>query len=725
MPGAPRKFSVADDIEFATFVETFAGNSVFWSPAGDLFAVQVERGLLAKNRVEDELRIYSAEALRKLDQSQPPQPVWAMRESTLMEGPIIESLQWLQNSSGLAFLERSSNGKRQLRLLDLSERKVETLTPETQDVISFTIRDRTHFAYSVRDAAIFQKAAAEREKLSLVLTGRVLRELLFPLDQDPSRAFLVDRGELWAARGGAAFQIRNAENNAPVVVFTEGWYDLRLSPDGNWLTTALPFAEIPREWETLYLSSHGRFRGSATQDLQASYGNGFASRFVSIQLETGKVFELTGTPTGIYGEWYGEGQPDWSADGRTLLLPGAYLPQHKGSPCLVTVNPQGGSVECVAPLGSLRVKEVRFDGSRSDRILVKYQGRKTEAAYVRSSTGGWDLAGETAAHSAGLSLTIQQSLNHPPALVATAATPHSIPVWDPNPQLKEVQLGDASAFRWQDRQGRSWSGALYKPPDFVPGRRYPLVIQTNGFQEDKFIPSGGYTSAYAARALAGAGMVVLVTPGCPMLNGPGLGACVVEIYESAVQKLVSDRIADSDRIGIIGFSRSCYYVLKAITTSALHFKAASITDGINAGYFQYVYSGDDGDGAMRRDEESLNGGKPFGEGLQQWLRNSPEFNLDRVNAPVQVVATGPRSVLTMWEPYSMLKELGKPVDFIFINSSGHPLTNPAARLVSQGGSVEWFRFWLLDEKDQGAAKAEQYRRWEALRTVNNERPHLK
>jgi hypothetical protein len=59
-----------------------------------------------------------------------------------------------------------------------------------------------------------------------------------------------------------------------------------------------------------------------------------------------------------------------------------------------------------------------------------------------------------------------------------------------------------------------------------------------------------------------------------------------------------------------------------------------------------------------------------------------------------------------------------------LNTDEHILTNPAARLASQGGSVDWFRFWLKEEEDPSPAKADQYRRWRKLRLLretNNSR----
>jgi len=105
------------------------------------------------------------------------------------------------------------------------------------------------------------------------------------------------------------------------------------------------------------------------------------------------------------------------------------------------------------------------------------------------------------------------------------------------------------------------------------------------------------------------------------------------------------------------------------------------------------------------------------EGLQEWLKRSPGFNLDKITAPLLVTSEGGSSLLYMWEPYAGLRHLHKPVDLIMLNTTEHVLTNPAVRLASQGGSVDWFRFWLRGEEDPDPTKKSQYVRWHQLRTL--------
>jgi hypothetical protein len=68
--------------------------------------------------------------------------------------------------------------------------------------------------------------------------------------------------------------------------------------------------------------------------------------------------------------------------------------------------------------------------------------------------------------------------------------------------------------------------------------------------------------------------------------------------------------------------------------------------------------------------------------------------MNKVETPLQVVTEGRTNVIFMWEPYAVLRYLDKPVVLIVLRSDEHILTNPAARMASQGGTVDWFRFWL-------------------------------
>jgi dipeptidyl aminopeptidase/acylaminoacyl peptidase len=48
------------------------------------------------------------------------------------------------------------------------------------------------------------------------------------------------------------------------------------------------------------------------------------------------------------------------------------------------------------------------------------------------------------------------------------------------PQYDELALGEAKEVRWKSRDGLEVAGILVTPPDFAPGKKYPLVVDLHG-----------------------------------------------------------------------------------------------------------------------------------------------------------------------------------------------------------------------------------------------------
>ena len=731
---AAQRFSVADEIGLTLFDEF--GQAVRFSPDGNYFAVYSERGRVELNCVEDSVRFYRSNDVKNLlkrsDASEPPTPVWILNRCG-KEAPIISDWRWLADSSGVAFLEGAGDfADKRLMLADLRKKTVESLTSERESVKTFDVHDRQHYVYTLVDPTLPEQIQNERVTAAIVGTGRSLFELLLPADQITAR-IVSPSSYLWAVVGSKRFEVNG--HGAPIV--PEG--SLALSPDGSSLVTKMLVSDIPPSWETLYpppfASDPGRILVGRP-----------VHQYVRIDLQTGSVQSLTDAPVSSdAGQWahvWHGGSPSWSSDGQEILLPGTFLNSKDHAPtrpCVAVVNLPSNIRTCLELLkghtetgveeGYHAIKDGRFVDGDKQRVKVIFANRDWSVGgtteYRSTADGVWQIAGLSKGAPDegrdGLEVTVKQGFDEPPLLMATNEQV-SLVIWDPNPQLKNFELGQVSAYTWKDKEGRGWKGGLYKPSNYQAGQRYPLVIQTHGFLPSGFRPSGQYPTAMAARALAATGIVVLqVEEQCPTQT-PSEGPCAVSGYEAAANQLVSEGLVDRDRIGIIGFSRSCFYVMETLTTGSLHLKAASITDGVMETYFQYLMLA--GTARERAPEsDAIIGAKPFGQGLPQWLKRSPGFNLDKVNSPLLVVGEGPGSLLFMWEPYAGLRFLHRPVELMMLNTDEHVLTNPAVRMASQGGSVDWFRFWLQDYEDPDPTKAEQYTRWRELRKLQeaNER----
>jgi dienelactone hydrolase len=744
-----RRFTTADDVELTRFGDSVAAPPVTFSPDGRYFVVTSERGRLDINRPESSLRVYRTEDVRSfLPQSSAkdePSPFWVVNKSTYRDGPIITDVRWLADSTGIAFLVKTGSGNNQLFLGDMRRKDLQGLTEEDRNVTAFDVRSRGRFAYTLSSRTLRNGGFEERDAPQFVGTGRALSSIIFPEESTGESIWVHDLSELWVVIDGVRLPMMDRSSGRPLPIHLLGESALALSPDGRSVATALTVRSIPHEWEALYPpplpSSPYRIRAGA-QNPESTNGQRDVSEYVVIDVVTGKIKGLAHAPIGTSAAWWGAIHADWASDGQSLVLSDTFLPPNpkhisaqSNRPCVVVADVVTDHVTCIERLegessstdgrGWRYIYGSHFVPGSNRRVIVEYSegvNALGSTTFDRGADGAWVVVPKTnksAVAAERIEVAIKQDLNNAPVVVASDdKNKLSRRIWNPNPQLDEIEMGDVVRFRWTDKYGRAWVGGLYKPPEYVPGKRYPLVIQTHGFVDREFSPSGAFTTAFAAQELAANGFLVLQINDCPVRNTPEEGSCQVAGYEAAVEHLAADGLVDSDRVGIIGFSRTCYYVLDALTTSSLQFRAAAIIDGINVGYLQYMLDIDtDSNNSIAREANAIIGAAPFGVGLEQWLKRSPEFKMERVRTPLQVMATK-RSILQMWEPYATLRYLGKPVDLLVLNSDEHVFTNPAERVASQVSTIDWFCFWLKDKEDTDPSKLAQYERWRRLRALH-------
>ena len=168
------------------------------------------------------------------------------------------------------------------------------------------------------------------------------------------------------------------------------------------------------------------------------------------------------------------------------------------------------------------LNDARFQNDRT--VVINFDRSyflpdQSPTAIFHEESDGWrQIAGTEDPRLANLRVKLRkrESIDQPPVLVAEdKVNGASVVIWDPNPQLKDIELGQAEVIHWKDNTGYEWEAGLVKPPGFITGKRYPLVIQTHGFSKNQFLSSGIFTSAFAARVLAAHGIAVLQMGGIP------------------------------------------------------------------------------------------------------------------------------------------------------------------------------------------------------------------
>jgi hypothetical protein len=289
---------------------------------------------------------------------------------------------------------------------------------------------------------------------------------------------------------------------------------------------------------------------------------------------------------------------------------------------------------------------------------------------------------------------------------------------DMNPQFDSIKFGKVVEISWAGTDGRDWRGGLYLPPQYEPGNEYPLVIQTHGWDPNKFWIDGVSNAGYAAQALAARGFVVAQTGDDSLEDEESIreGPRHMAMIEGLIDYLRRRGLIDRNRVGLLGWSRTGFHVRYTLTFSKYHFASAVIADGLDGSYFQYFSWLNLGQKSVQM-YEHINGAQPFGGGLVDWLKNTTGFNLEKVTTPVRLLDFRTYSLLNNWEWFAGLRHLGKAVEMIWMPRTEHDPIRPAERMTAQQGSVDWFCFWMKEEEDQDPTKTQQYRRWRQLREL--------
>lgn len=739
-----RFFSIENSIEMTRFSDPDARNQeakAKFSPDGRYCAVVTSRGLIQADKIESTLWVFGADEisafLQAPDDAQGPTPRVAARLAAVPKSPftnsygsIISDLAWLPDSKTMLFLGQDSDGNRQLYRANSPFRSVKALTSKGYDVSSFVVaHDSIIYEATRASEGIYGGDAINRGAREV--TGMPLMLILFPETQND-----LKYKELWTLRKNGNLRVTTAEGKAPLHLLNHFPDMVSVSPDGRSAVVLAAVDDIQPEWESYEPAySYLKFRANS-REATAQFNQFRPTRYTLVDLRSGKTSPLVNAPNAWAAGYADPNEANWSSDGKRLLLTNTFLPlaavdeserSKRLRPCAVAVfNAASGQTSCLAfSTYTNKKKSSLLDASFSktdDEVLLHFWNspdERTEELY-RHHDDTWTLVSSSSGHkperlsAPGLvSIVVRQDLNTPPALWAIdGKTGKTKRVWDPNPQLQAVKLGDVSIFRWKDKTGYEWVAGLVKPPDYISGRRYPLVMQTHGFNQNEFMTDGAYTTAFAARPLASAGMIVL-----QMRQKRDRQVTSYEApdqilgFESAIDSLASEGVIDANRVGIIGFSRTCYYVESALIHDPTRFAAATIADGVDESYMQYL---EFSVGRSGNEAEQIYGTQPFAEGLKTWVDQAPGFQLERIRTPLRIEAISPPSILQEWEIYASLSRQSKPVDLIYIPDGQHILQQPVERLASQQGNVDWFRFWLKGEEDPSGAKREQYGRWEKL-----------
>lgn len=291
-----------------------------------------------------------------------------------------------------------------------------------------------------------------------------------------------------------------------------------------------------------------------------------------------------------------------------------------------------------------------------------------------------------------------------------------------NPNIKNIRLGKIEPLSVKTKDGISTNGYLLYPIDYKPGKRYPLIIATYGFDGQKFAMNAEeWHRSFPAQVFAREGYFVLLLNDIPS-NSQALvneskrardeeGWQMLKAFEAAVTILGDKGLVDTNKVGLYGWSHGAFMVEFLIAHSN-KFHVASIGEGGDYNPAGYWLSGND---LWSKILDNTFGGPPWGNTLKNYVAFSPFFNVDKIKTPLLMEFSG--GAVMGLEMYTPLRYLNVPAELVIYKGEEHNFVKPKARIVSMKRKVDWFNYWFFDKRDP--RNPEQYARWDAMRDHKN------
>jgi dipeptidyl aminopeptidase/acylaminoacyl peptidase len=251
---------------------------------------------------------------------------------------------------------------------------------------------------------------------------------------------------------------------------------------------------------------------------------------------------------------------------------------------------------------------------------------------------------------------------------------------DANPQQKDYNWGTAELVRWTSADGKPLKGILYKPENFDPTKKYPMIsyfyeVLSNGLYN--YVPPTGRNVINPTHYVSNGYLVfepdIVYEDGFP---GPSAFKAIVP----GVQALLQRGYVDEKHLGLQGQSWGGYQTAYLITQT--HMFAAAMA-GAPVANMTSAYGGIRWGTGISRAGQYESGqsriGKPLVDAPQLYIQNSPLFGLRNVTTPLFIMSNDMDDAVPWWQGIEMfvgMRRLGKEVYMIDYNNDVH---NPASR----------------------------------------------
>lgn len=239
-------------------------------------------------------------------------------------------------------------------------------------------------------------------------------------------------------------------------------------------------------------------------------------------------------------------------------------------------------------------------------------------------------------------------------------------ITDINPQQRDFIWGKAELVSWTSLDGVKLQGVVYKPANFDPSKKYPLIVN---FYEKNSSTLHSYRTPEAHRSTVDYHMYnshgyVIFNPDIVYREGyPGESGlnCIMP----GITALIQQGWVDEKAIGAQGHSWGGYQVAYLATRTSMF---AAIESGAPVVNMFSAYGGIRWGTGLNRSfqyehQQSRIGATPW-ESHMRYIENSPLFSMDKVTTPILIMHNDQDGHVPWYqgiEYFVALKRLQKPV----------------------------------------------------------------
>lgn len=609
--------------------------------------------------------------------------------------------EWVINENGMLQFSKSASRlffgtspePRQKDTTQLAENRPNVQVWSWDEPVQYTVQNYNkekdlkksyQAVYNLGNGSIFQLANEELPNIQLGNEGDAALALL-----STSRPYSLS--SMWEARTRSDYYTVSLDNGERKQIAQADYGRFRLSPQGKY---AYWYGETDSCWYTIALAEGKRYR-----------------------LTTPESFPAWDEENDVPNHPYAHGAAGWTANDQNLLIYDRYDiwkfdPTAATSPINLTVN---GRKEKLSYRLEQLDKEARFIDLGKPQLLKGfnettkgygfYNARLSAPAAPKTLLAGNYMLRSInkAKNTDDVIYTMETFQQYPDIHYSTLAFKKSVQLTHGDKQQEGFIWGTAELVSWISLDGRPLEGVVYKPANFDPNKKYPMMVN---FYERNSETLYNYRMPEPHRStidyhLYNSNEYVIFNPDIRYVDGYPGESCY-NCLMPGITMMIAKGYINEKGIGAQGHSWGGYQVAYLATRTNLF---SAIESGAPVVNMFSAYGGIRWGSGMARSfqyehTQSRLGATPWSSPLR-YLENSPLFTMDKVQTPILIMHNDADGHVPWYqgiEYFVAMKRLGKPCWLLNYTGEPHWPMHMANRIDFQRRMFQFFNHYLKNQK---------------------------